>query len=456
LLENIQDFIVKGLLEDREYFRNVIGNITTDHFDDGRSDIIDMVKDYFKTYDNIPTYDVLKNTLRKNKDTLNRKKLEMIVNHLKKSKSLEMSDAKWLLDETKVFVRNKSVESLLFTGAEYVENNDKSGITIEGIHRSMQDIVGMTWDENLGIEFADTLQFDEVYDQLETITKRVPTGIRSLDDEIGGGIEINTSSLCVMCGSAGAGKSMFLQNIAVNAIKSGHNVVYLSFELVETQLRKRMDSTFSGIDITKLIKSREVLKEKITKMYETGDIGRMFIKEYPTGTCTILDIENYISKLKLQKDFVPDMIIVDYLGIMKPLDLGGQSNSYEKTKRVCEELRGYSGKIKVPIISASQLNRGGVAQESVGLDNIADSMGIAHTADLVLALTTTDQLKEDNKLRFEVLKSRLSRTGGVGYFQIDWDTLTIRNEDEDTAQDEQLKEMLNRKKEKKAKGSGIK
>lgn len=448
MLENIQDFIIKGLLEDREYFRSVIKNIKEDHFDDGRSDIVVMVKDYFRTYDNIPTYDIIKSTLQKTKDKINKEKLKLIVSSLHKAKSLERSDDNWLLDETKTFVKNKSVEELLFSGADYLENN-KGKDTIEGIHKRMENIVGMSWDENLGIEYGDMSQLDDVYDHLENVAERVPTGIKVLDDEIGGGIETNTSSLLTVVGGAGGGKSLFLQNIAVNAIKSGHNVIYLSFELVESQLRKRIDSTFSQIDISKIIKSRKVLKDTIRNSYSNGKTGRMFIKEYPTGTCTTIDIENYISKLKLQKDFVADIIIVDYLGIMRPNDIGGSSNSYERTKVVCEELRGLSGKLKTPVLSASQLNRSGIGQESVGLDNIADSMGIAHTADLVLSLTTNDQLKQDDKIRFEILKSRLSKTGGFGYFTIDYRTLTILNEGNETKQDEELKDVLERHKEKK-------
>jgi len=151
--------------------------------------------------------------------------------------------------------------------------------------------------------------------------------------------------------------------------------------------------------------------------------------------------------------------MVDYLGIMRPMvTLTKGSNSYERTKIVCEELRSLSGKLKIPFFSASQLNRDGTGKDSVGMDNIADSMGIAHTADLVLALTQPDELKEDDKIRFEILKSRISKTGDVGIFSIDYTTLKIINdEDGEEKREEHLKEILHSQKEKKKiKGSGIK
>lgn len=455
MLEDVQDFILKGLLENKTYFRNVIKNIKSNHFDEGRSDLIDIVYSHFKKYDNIPTYDIIKTHLKKQKGVISDERLKVIIRSLKKAKSLDLNDYDWLLDETKLYVRNKSVEDLLQDGATYLYSEEtKNKISLEGIHNKMQDIVSLSWDEDLGIEFNDMLQFDEVYDKLETITKRVPTGIRALDDAIGGGIETNTSALYVFTGSAGGGKSLTLSNIAVNGIKSGYNVIYLSFELVEQQLRKRIDSTFSEMDISNIISNRSKLKEKIQNIHSNNKIGRLFIKEYPTGSCSVIDIENYISKLKLQKDFIPDIVVVDYLGIMRPLDLKTNSNSYEKTKIVCEELRSLSGKYKVPFISAAQLNRGGTGVEKVGLDNIADSMGIAHTSDLVVALTTTDELKEDDKIRFEVLKSRISRDGDIGYFQINYKNLKIENPDSPIDQEDKLKEVLNKHKQKKIKNSG--
>lgn len=378
--------------------------------------------------------------------------------------------------------------------------------------------------------------------------------------------------------------TLFLQNITANAIKANRNVVYLSFEITENNLRKRIDSTFSDLDIKNIVHNREKLRNKIKKLYETQEIGRLFIKEYPTGSCTVLDIENYLNKLKLQKNFVPDLVIVDYLGIMKPLATTKNTNSYERTKVVCEELRGLSGKYRIPFFSATQVNRclsldskvniEGIGDIDIGeikegdkiltntgyapvktvypitkqkcykiktksgkeiicsakhifptkegdktleqgldigdvlytkgykedeivsieevgyedtidieldnedrvfyannilthnsgyntedgpkLDNISDSMGIAHTCDLMISLSQPESLKEDNKIRFEVLKSRLSKTGDIGYFKIDYERLKIVNEESDTERNDKLNDMLEKHKNKQAKKGGIK
>ena len=456
--EDVEQFIVKGLIEDREYFRNVVNNLDADHFDETNKNIVNIIKGHFHKYDTIPTYDVMVTTLRGMRETMNKDLFADIVTGLKFIKKLEVGQDEWLLDETKNFVKNKAMEALLFRGAEYIEDPNDEKNDMGQIYKDMESIVSMSWDEDLGIEYGDLLQFDEVYDDLESISQRIPTGISALDDAIGGGIETNTSALYVACGGSGVGKTIFLQNIASNAIKANRNVIYLSFEITEKQLRKRIDGTFCEEDLSRIISMRAKVKEKIKDMYATGTVGRLFIKEYPTGSCNAIDIENYVSKLKMQKDFEPDLIVVDYLGIMKPMNSGKNSNSYERTKMVCEELRSLSGKLKVPVFSASQLNRSGYNGDNPGLDNISDSMGIAHTADLVISLVQPEELKEDNKIRFEVLKSRLSRTGDVGYFTIEYDHLKIINEREsEEKQDSDIASMVKKHKEKKTiKSNGIK
>lgn len=210
--EQIQDFIIKGLIEDRNYFRNVIGNITPDHFDEGNKVIVKLIKNYFVKHSNVPTYDIIASNLRKLKDKLGEDTVVDIAKTLKGCKKIEVNnDDEWLLGETKEFVKTKAIEDLLIRGSEILENGSDDA-KVECIYTDMQDIVGMSWNDDLGIEYDDLVQFDEVYDILEDVADRIPTGIKSLDDAIGGGVETNTSSLYVAAGGAGMGKCCTFEN----------------------------------------------------------------------------------------------------------------------------------------------------------------------------------------------------------------------------------------------------
>jgi hypothetical protein len=245
--------------------------------------------------------------------------------------------------------------------------------------------------------------------------------------------------------------TMILGNTAVNAVKSGKNVLYISFEIDQRELRKRLDATFADLDLASISGMREQIKNKVREAKRQGKVGRMIIKEFPPASVSALDVENYLFDLKLKKDFEPDLIVLDYLGIMKPIS-NEQNNSYEKGKAVCEEIRALSDKFKCPILSASQSNRGGYGANTVEMDNIADSMGIAHTADLLISLAQTEELKENSQIKFDIIKSRISRNGSSGIMDVDYTRLRLLSDgDENETLEEVVRIGMNKIEEKSAK-----
>ena len=77
----------------------------------------------------------------------------------------------------------------------------------------------------------------------------------------------------------------------------GKNVVHYTFELTETAVGLRYDSNLCNIP------SNEVQdnKDRVLSKYKELDLGRLIIKEYPTGTATVQTIRNHIEKLKLKE-----------------------------------------------------------------------------------------------------------------------------------------------------------
>jgi archaellum biogenesis ATPase FlaH len=224
--------------------------------------------------------------------------------------------------------------------------------------------------------------------------------------------------------------TLILGNIALNAVKHGKNVLYLTFEIDQKELRKRVDANFADFSVRNITQMREEVKNKVKNAKQKGNMGRFIIKEFPPASISSLDIESFLHTLNLKRQFKPDVIVLDYLGIMVPISKE-HKNSYEKGKAVCEEIRCLSDRHKCPIITAAQTNRSGINQANVEMDNIADSMGIAHTADLIISLAQTEDLKENCQIKFEVIKSRISRTGAKGIVNIDYDKLKLINDDDE-------------------------
>lgn len=440
--DEIQNFIVKGLLENRNYFRRVVNNLDPKYFSEEFEPVISEIRDYHNKYDKVPDYSVLVNVLS-NKDFSDSllEKIESTVGECKDMDFNPSADEEWLFDETKQFANDRAVFKVLQEGAHEL-NKDEKKRDYGRIYNKMQSAISIDWDEDLGYEYSDLVEFDSRYDRLQDVSKRIPTGIKKIDEAIGGGILGATKFLGVYAGSAGLGKTLILGNTTVNAVKDGKNVLYISFEISQDELGKRVDAAFTGLKVNELTSMKKEVKRRIKEEYSKSEKpGRLIIKEYPPSAVNANEVEAYVQQLKLKRDFSPDIIVLDYLGIMKPIQTM-VANSYEKGKFVSEELRALSSKLNVPILSATQYNRSGYNKETVGLEAMADSMAIAHTADLVISLTQTDEDKENSHVRFEVTKSRLSAKGMKGIMNVDYETLSIRNDVDEDEENESVSDTI--------------
>jgi replicative DNA helicase len=151
----------------------------------------------------------------------------------------------------------------------------------------------------------------------------------------------------------------------------------------------------------------------------------LVIKEYPPKTVTVRHIDTYITKL-IQKGFKPDVIVVDYINLLHS-SIG--NNTYERVKNVTEQLRAISYVFDFPIISATQLNRSGYDISDPGLNTLSESMGLGHTADVILSIWQEDTDKELGVIKMGLMKNRFGENFGCCNMKIDYSTLTL-TEDE--------------------------
>jgi replicative DNA helicase len=158
------------------------------------------------------------------------------------------------------------------------------------------------------------------------------------------------------------------------------------------------------------------MKEDILKTYESMDLGRLIIKEYPTGTATVQTLRNHIEKLSL-KGFVPNLIIIDYADIMR------SSRTYDslrhELKLVYEELRNLAMELNLPIWTASQANREASGAEVVGLENMSEAYGKAMVADVVVSISRKPSEKADGSGRLFIAKNRAGKDGILFPIHID-------------------------------------
>ena len=157
-------------------------------------------------------------------------------------------------------------------------------------------------------------------------------------------------------------------------------------------------------------------KDEVLDFYKQNQLGRLIIKEYPTGAASVQTLRNHIEKLLL-KSFVPSIIIIDYADIMK------SSRKFDslrhELKLVYEELRNLSMDLNLPLWTASQSNREGSNADVVGLENMSEAYGKAMVADVVLSISRKPTEKADGSGRIFVAKNRAGRDGMLFSMKID-------------------------------------
>jgi hypothetical protein len=190
---------------------------------------------------------------------------------------------------------------------------------------------------------------------------------------------------------------------------------------------------------------KNVFNEKIQKIAKAS-IGKLIIKEYPTGAAHTGHFRALLNELKLKKNFKPDIIYVDYLNICsssRMRGLGGSINSYSYIKAIAEELRGLAVEFNVPIVSATQTTRSGYSNTDVGLEDTSESFGLPATADLMFAIISTEELEELGQLLVKQLKNRYNDPTKYRRFVVGVDRSRMKLYDvEESAQSDIMSDMV--------------
>jgi hypothetical protein len=189
---------------------------------------------------------------------------------------------------------------------------------------------------------------------------------------------------------------------------------------------------------------KNVFSSKIEKL-ATSSIGKLIVKEYPTGAAHTGHFRALLNELKLKKNFKPDIIYIDYLNICassRMRGLGGSINSYSYIKAIAEEMRGLAVEFNVPIVSATQTTRSGFSNTDVGLEDTSESFGLPATADLMFALISTEELDELGQILVKQLKNRYNDPTKYKRFVVGIDRSRMKLYDvEESAQTDIMSDM---------------
>ncbi len=340
---------------------------------------------------------------------------------------LKAMNADFVLDKTQRYLTDRACYLAIMESLQILDPQSKSKKKPEMIPDLLRKALSIAFDEEFGHDYLGDAA--ERFDAYQTKVNKIPFSLAMMNKVTDDGMP--RKSLFLMSAATGQGKSLFLTDQSVFWLLEGYNVLYISLEMSEHGIAQRADAKLLNVDINK-IKSlpKETYLAKMREVSAKKKIGKLKVKQYAPGSFHANHLRTLLQELKQKEGFVPDCVVVDYLGIMASYRVKADMGSYTLMKFIAEELRGVAVDFDCCIYSATQVNRGGVNNADPDLTNMADSMGIAHTADVIMIMAGTPELEACNLVRIIQAKNRYgSMTPGSFVVGIDRAKMTLFDSD---------------------------
>jgi replicative DNA helicase len=395
---------------------------------------------YFRKYGGLVSRDLVESMIqRRNENQVieaNKIDLNTALYDFNKAKELDLGSMEKAAQISKIqeYVKQEAMRNALLDSATSLESKDTDGL-IEKTLKKFDDIQRILFEEiDFGVEMSAEEVDASLEDHIDFLTNpsaRIPTLWNCLDDVTHGGFFKDGKFLGVFMAQAGLGKSNILANLGYNFLRQNLKVAVISMEMSQNVYLRRFDSLISKIDIDELGLSSMVgqLKEKVERFYKFDYPGaRLNIKEFPPNSKSAKNLEQYVEELVVAKGWKPDVLIIDYLNLLKPNggSSKGDASLYEDGKIVSEQLRALSYHLQIPVLTAVQCNSSGFNTADIGMQNIAESRGIAHTADFIAGLYQTEDEQVQGVFHMKILKSRLGESKNLK-FEFDKHTMEFRD-----------------------------
>ena len=403
---DLQKLFLEMMMSDAQMFVRV-GNIyNPQNFDRGLQDTAKFIQEYADKHKALPTRDQVKATSGV---------------ELKEVGNIDDAQHDWFLEEFEGFSRKGELERAILKAADHLEKGD-----YDPVEKLIKDAVQISLTKDLGTDY-----FEDPKARLSLLKDnngQVSTGWPTLDKKLFGGF--NKGELNIFAGGSGSGKSLFMQNIAINWVTQGLNGVFLTLELSEGLCAMRIDSMVANVSTREVFKDIDTVEMKVKMAGKKS--GALRIKYMPAQS-NVNQIRAYLKELEVQSGKKADFIMVDYLDLVMPVSAKvSPSDLFVKDKYVSEELRNLAKEFNILMVTASQLNRAAVEEIEFDHSHISGGLSKINTADNVFGIFTSRAMRERGRYQIQLMKTRSS--SGVGQkidLEYNMETLRIIDAGED-------------------------
>lgn len=406
--QEIPKLLLRHILGRESFARKVLPFLKKEYFEGEQRILFELLIDYAVKYNSFPTHKSLEiefsqsdRAAREDTAEAVSKLMDEVFVYTDEDRD---TDTEWLVDLAEKWCKDRAVFLAIIRSVNIIDGGEK-GVSAGSIPDMLSEALSVSFDSHVGHDYIE--QWKERYDYYHRDEEKIPFDLKMLNTITNGGVSAKT--LNILMASTGVGKSLVLCHLASAMLSQGRNVLYLTMEMAEEKIAERIDANLMDTDIHELYYlSKTEYEKKIHRLKQKSN-GKLVIKEYPTSMAHVGHFRALLKELKTKRDFEPDVIIIDYLNICgssRITGMGNNVNSYTYVKSIAEEVRALAVEQDVPVWTATQTNRQGAKSSDVDETNTSESWGLPATADLMLALISSEELEEMDQIMIKQLKNR--------------------------------------------------
>ena len=404
---NLEQTILKNLIYNEEYLRKVLPFLKSEYFTNRIEKLIyNEIATFATNYNTSPTTESLGITIRE-KNNISADEVQKCESYIKEIEATKETQTKmeWLIDKSESFCQEKAIYNAVLGSISILDGKDKTHEK-GAIPKILSDALAVSFDSSIGHDYLD--DSDSRFEFYHRVEQRIPFDLDYFNKITKGGLPKKTLNIALA--GTGVGKSLFMCHVAAGCMTQGKNVLYITLEMAEEKIAERIDANLLNVTVDELSELPKDLYDKKVNKVKQMTTGKLIIKEYPTASASSIHFRTLLNELHLKRNFVPDIIFIDYLNICcsARIKAGANVNSYTYVKAIAEELRGLAVEFSVPIVSATQTTRSGFTSSDPGLEDTSESFGLPATADLMFALISSEELESLGQIMVKQLKNRYS------------------------------------------------
>jgi replicative DNA helicase len=398
----IEQAILSNLIQNEEYCRKVVPHLKKEYFSDRKeAAIASLLITFFEKYNKPASLEVVAIEIG-NMVGFTDKEVPEMQDFAKTLTNFEPNQ-EWLVTNTEKFCKDKAVYNAILKSIKIIDGGDKVH-TQDAIPSILSEALSVCFDNHVGHDYIEDAQ--SRFEYYHRVEEKVSFDLDMFNKITKGGLSKKTLNIALA--GTGVGKSLFMCHVSAGVLMQGKNVLYITMEMAEERIAERIDANLLNLTMDELkVIDKDIFDARIDKISKKTK-GHLVVKEYPTASAHAGHFRALLEELKLKREFMPDIIMIDYLNICASqiLKMGANVNSYTYVKTIAEELRGLAVEYNVPIMSATQTTRSGFTNSDPGLEDTSESFGLPATADFMFALVSNEELEQLNQIIVKQLKNR--------------------------------------------------